>query len=277
MADDTYIVVAGRSPITDDIRIAHYYSPSSSCSLLLVLSRATQPDWAIDPFGDPSDDNADDDTNDEGGGTNEGKHVGAEHILFLLDCDDSMFDQYVPCLPDDQDGDDIMDDNNNEVEEKLVSPMEVAITAAHKFLRTKIRDIAETRTGRRDAVCLLLYGCDPQRGRRKKSNNNDDDSSPKSNSSGSDSEQEDLPTTEELIELSPPGIEQVMKVGECMSKPDNPNVKQRNLRREYAYVTKKEVNNARGKDGEEEEEGYDSATCLHQGLAMASKIFGNSK
>lgn len=43
-----------------------------------------------------------------------------------------MFEQYVPCLS--EDGED----------QHLVSPMDVAITAAERFLRTKIRDTAET-------------------------------------------------------------------------------------------------------------------------------------
>ena len=45
------------------------------------------------------------------------------------------------------------------------SPMDVAATAAHRLLRAKVRDVAETKSGKRDGVGVLLYGCDPDRRR----------------------------------------------------------------------------------------------------------------
>ena len=54
-----------------------------------------------------------------------------------------MFEQYVPCLS--EDGED----------QQLVSPMDVCIEAAHRFLRTKIRDTAETKSGKRDGVGVV--------------------------------------------------------------------------------------------------------------------------
>lgn len=60
-----------------------------------------------------------------------------------------MFEQYVPCLS--EDGED----------QQLVSPMDVAIEAAHRFLRTKIRDTAETKSGKRDGVGVVrILKCD---------------------------------------------------------------------------------------------------------------------
>ena len=61
-----------------------------------------------------------------------------------------MFEQYVPCLS--EDGED----------QHLVSPMDVAIEAAHRFLRTKIRDTAETKSGKRDGVGVVrrVLKCD---------------------------------------------------------------------------------------------------------------------
>ena len=60
-----------------------------------------------------------------------------------------MFEQYVPCLS--EDGED----------QQLVSPMDVCIEAAHRFLRTKIRDTAETKSGKRDGVGVVrILKCD---------------------------------------------------------------------------------------------------------------------
>ena len=54
-----------------------------------------------------------------------------------------MFEKYVPCLSEDGE------------ESNLVSPMDVAVTAASQFLRTKIKDIAETKGGKRDGVGVV--------------------------------------------------------------------------------------------------------------------------
>ena len=106
-----------------------------------------QPDWALDDdFGEEGDD--EDVSNDD----NEEKHAGAEHLLLLFDCDDSMFERYVPVLAEGAENDE--DDEDDAVKHEYVSPMEVAVTTAHRFLRTKIRDIAETKTGKRDGVSL---------------------------------------------------------------------------------------------------------------------------
>lgn len=56
-----------------------------------------------------------------------------------------MFEQYVTCLSDD--GED----------QHFVSPMDVATTAAWKFVRTKIRDMAETKSGKRDGVGVVRF------------------------------------------------------------------------------------------------------------------------
>jgi len=164
-----------------------------------------------------------------------------------------MFEQYVPCLSEDSD----------DGEHNFVSPMQVAATAARQFLRTKIRNIAETKSGKRDGVGVLLYGCDPNRAMRA--------TSLRSDSSGDDSddseEREELPSTHELIQLAPPGIEQVLSLQECLP-PDNPNQTQRNLRKEFSS----------GKIEGESVEEEDGAVCsLLQGLTAAMKVFANAK
>ena len=77
-------------------------------------------------------------------------------------------------------------------------------------------------------------------------------------------ERDELPTTHELIELAPPGIEQVLGIQECLPR-DNPNQKQRDLRKEFSA----------GKGDVVDEE--DAVCTLLQGLTAAMKIFANSK
>ena len=79
---------------------------------------------------------------------------------------------------------------------------------------------------------------------------------------------EELPPTYELIELAPPGIDAVLTIQECRPR-DNPNQKQRNLRKEFS---------AGKKEGKGEEEEEDEVDCsLFRGLTAASKIFDNAK
>jgi len=143
--------------------------------------------------------------------------------------------------------------------------MDVAVTAAHRFMRMKIKEVAETKGGKRDAMGVLLYGCDPNRAMR-------DTGSPKSSGSGDDDsgeEREELPATEELIELHPPGGEQVRNIQECLP-PDEIHQMQRNLRKEYSRG-KSEVVSV-------EDEDEDDMVCnILQGLTAAMKIFANSK
>ncbi|KAL9188308.1 hypothetical protein ACHAXT_006686 [Thalassiosira profunda] len=217
-----------------------------------------EPDWATDdPFGD-----GEADGEGEGATDGAGARYGAEHILFLFDCDPSMFDKYVPCLAEENAG----EDGEAEQKEEMVSPMDVAVEAAHRYLRTKIRDIAETRGGKRDGVGVVLYGCDPNRAMRKK----DGDSPTSTMSSGEDSEgMEELPATHELLELTPPGIEHVLCLQDCRPHDDNTGGKKkwRDLGKEFAR--------RKGEKDAVEEEG---AVCtLEQGMKAAQKVFNYAK
>ena len=108
---------------------------------------------------------------------------------------------------------------------------------------------------------MLLYGCDPNRAMRAKS--------PKSTSSGSESDEDrdGLPPTHELIELAPPGIEQVISIQECLG-PKNSNQKQRSLRKEFS---------AGKSDGDQSGDDEDKVCSLSRGLTAAVKIFSNAK
>ena len=68
--------------------------------------------------------------------------------------------------------------------------------------------MAESKTGKRNGVGVLLYGCNRLRGMRE----------------GYDSDGERmmslLPSTHELVELTPPGIEQVTEIQKCLDGRD---------------------------------------------------------
>ena len=115
---------------------------------------------------------------------------------------------------------------------------------------------------------MLLYGCDSNRAMRAKSPESATGSGDDDDDSYGDGE-EDLPTTHELMELAPPGAKQVLDIQECLPR-DNPNQRQRNLRKEFS------AGKSAGEDGEDEDDG--GVVCsLLQGLTAAMKIFGNSK
>uniref|UniRef100_A0A6U3Y072 SAP domain-containing protein n=1 Tax=Skeletonema marinoi TaxID=267567 RepID=A0A6U3Y072_9STRA len=230
-----------------------------------------EPDWFLDPDDDGGDANDDDENNPSSAGG-----FGAEHILLLIDCHESMFEKYIPLLDDadmdDDDDNEEMEGSNNNApakEKKLFAPHEVAITAAHRLLRMKIRNIAETKTGKRDGVGILLYGCNTKRGLQGKL-----DTSPKSggdDESDSD-EEEEQHSTHELLELAPPGTEHILKVQECVppSRDNKSNQQQRDLQKEFSTLGS--VQN------DDDDEGVSDGCCtLRQALVDANKIFEAAK
>ncbi|KAL7497365.1 hypothetical protein ACHAWT_006377 [Skeletonema menzelii] len=227
-----------------------------------------EPDWFQDPDYDGGDANDDDENNPGSAGAG---GFGAEHILLLIDCHESMFEKYIPLLDDaDMDDDDFADSNNNgpTKEKKLFAPHDVAITAAHRLLRMKIRNIAETRTGKRDGVGILLYGCNTTRGLQGKS-----DASTKSGDDESDSDEEDEQhPTHELLELAPPGTAQILKVQECIppSRDNKSNQPQRDLKKEFSTLGVNQKN-------DDDDEGGDGCCTLRQALVDANKIFEAAK
>ena len=307
--------------------------------VLFISSSRKQLDFeGGDPFGDGYEDD-DDDGDDEAGGVAAARHYGAEHVLLLFDCDASMFERYVSCrrssssssssTNDDDDyveeegyftggkigdGDENDDDDRRRMNRGLVrySPMDVAATAAHRLLRAKVRDVAETKSGKRDGVGVLLYGCDPNRRRRLRRRRGDggggrdddgveivvvDDDDDDDDDGG---DEDPLPTTHELVELAAPGIEQVLTVQECLPDEDEDEGEDddrglrgrrrrrrrrgRDLRGEFSSVPRrrrKGGDDGGGGDGEGEgveEEDDTLAVCgLLRGLTAALKIFASAK
>ena len=195
--------------------------------------------------------------------------------MLLIDCHKSMFDKYIPLLDDTTDDISMEDNDDNDdmaipkKEKKLFAPMDVAITAAHRLLRMKIRNIAETRTGKRDGVGILLYGCNTKRGLQGK---------PKNDASGEDDsdddeEEEEMHSTHELLELAPPGTTQILSIQECIpTSYDKSNEQQRDLQKEFSTLK-----NNDGNEGDDDEEDEEEFSTLRQALVDANKIFEAAK
>jgi hypothetical protein len=132
---------------------------------------------------------------------------------------------------------------------QALSPMELSLNAISKLLRMRIRAVAESKTGRRNGVGVLLYGCNTLRSMRSNGDFSDSDG---------DREEKILPSTHELLELTPPGIEQVLGIQACLEK--------RDLEKEFS------VGNSEDRGGEE-----DGAQLLRTALHEANKVFMHAK
>lgn len=125
--------------------------------------------------------------------------------------------------------------------------MELSLVAISKLLRMRIRTVAESKTGKRNGVGVLLYGCDTMRAIHKDDSDSD---------GAAVADERILPSTHELIELTPPGIEQVLGIQSCLEK--------RDLQKEFALGNRED----RGDDEEE-----DGAQLLRTALHEANKVF----
>jgi hypothetical protein len=189
-----------------------------------------------------------------------------------------MFERYVMCRRSDDVDDDAQTVEEGDTVVQYYSPMDVAITAAHRLLRTKVRNVAETMSGKRDGVGVLLYGCDPNRRRPRRRtspyNGGDGEGDVADDSSLDDDGDRDdsiLPTTHKLIELAAPGIEQVLTMQECLpdERPYNNNRHRRDLCEEFSVRRCDADGGARGEDEE--------VCSLRRGLTAALKVFSSAK
>lgn len=140
------------------------------------------------------------------------------------------------------------------------TPMELSLTAITQLLRMRIRMVAESKTGKRNGVGVLLFGCDRFRRRR----GADDDDNPSDDDEGIiTNSMFQSSTTHELLELVPPGIEQVMEVQKYLEDGNN-----HTLEKEFS------IGDRRKENGEEEE---DCAHLLKSALHEANKVFMHAK
>eukprot|EP00804_Cyclotella_cryptica_P014014 CCRYP_002509-RA/>CCRYP_002509-RA protein AED:0.24 eAED:0.24 QI:97/0.66/0.75/1/0.66/0.75/4/0/477 len=237
-----------------------------------------EPYWALD--SSTEDENDDDNASSFGEQGKDSKPViyGAEHALILLDCHPSMFECFLPRQDDDDDEHSttekatvrksMNDDGENTKEDAAMkSPMEVALTAITQLLRMRIRTVAESKTGKRNGVGVLLYGCDTLRAMRGGGRWHHDDD----NEDDSDEEKMILPSTHELLELVPPGIDQVEKIRACLMSGGK---KRRDLEMEFSIGCHRAMDEKGGLSMEQEDDG---ARCLKSALHEANKIFMHAK
>jgi len=207
---------------------------------------------------------------------------GAEHALILLDCNPSMFECFIPRdYRDDadntterifvrdgiEDGGNMEDDGQNSRQ----SPMEVALTAIIQLLRMRIRTVSESKTGKRNGVGVLLYGCDTLRGIHKDGRRHDGEEGDDGDDTEEDDEEEKiLPSTHELLELVPPGIGQVETIRACLM---NGGKKRRDLKKEFS-IRRHHQMDGKGQSMEQEDDG---ARCLKSALHEANKVFMHAK
>lgn len=249
-------------------------------------TKHSQPDWARGDFFE-DDANNDESNNIYNNDLNSpsDNYFGAEHVVLLFDCNPSMFERYIPMMPDedDVDSDEEMDTllgigggggggtTENSSKERLLSPMEVALTAAHKLLRMRIRAVAETKSGKRNGVGVILFGCDTMRdirGKKSEGGGESDGSEDDGDDDSEDSSAKMQSSTFELLELTPPGIDQVLKIQECLPSKSK-RKKQRDLGKEFSTVEVVE--------GEEEMDGMVDSCPLRQALHDANKAFMKAK
>ncbi|KAL3803547.1 hypothetical protein HJC23_014095, partial [Cyclotella cryptica] len=159
------------------------------------------------------------------------------------------------------------DGENTKEDAAMKSPMEVALTAITQLLRMRIRTVAESKTGKRNGVGVLLYGCDTLRAMRGGGRWHHDDD----NEDDSDEEKMILPSTHELLELVPPGIDQVEKIRACLMSGGK---KRRDLEMEFSIGCHRAMDEKGGLSMEQEDDG---ARCLKSALHEANKIFMHAK
>ena len=119
---------------------------------------------------------------------------GAQHVVALIDCSATMF---TPCIDWQQDAD----------TQKRISPMDAALIACERLARKRVLIVATQKTGKRDGVGVLLYGT------RTHGDDDDDDDD--------DDEQltERKSSTQTLVELNPPGVQQIRMMRSCLEDP----------------------------------------------------------
>jgi Ku70/Ku80 N-terminal alpha/beta domain len=129
-----------------------------------------------------------DDTDGEPGeDDDEVSWFGAQHVVALIDCSAAMF---TPCI---------------DWQDARISPMDAALLACERLARSRVLQVATRKTGKRDGVGVFLYGT------RTHENDHDDDDD-------DDDEQstEQKSSTQTLVELSPPGVQQIRTMRCCL-------------------------------------------------------------
>jgi hypothetical protein len=163
---------------------------------------------------------------------------GAQHVVALVDCHPDMFVEVPPRPKEDDEG----SDNDNidtvpscsKVSKNIdpATPFELSLRTMQKLVETIIEETVTRKTGKRDAVGILLYNTKPQKnGKRQRDNGEEnklddddddkmDDESEDSSMSNDDDEIGAAPETNAhiLLDLAPPGIKQFRTLRNLVDK-----------------------------------------------------------
>ena len=140
-------------------------------------------------------------------------------------------------------------------QDAIITPMHAAMKACESILRQKIRNVATSKTGKRDGIGILIYG--PKVSSVVESDDDDDNDVIESDLEESATLNPSTNTPVKwILSLAPPGIQQVKTIQICL---DDSNLG-RNLHQECCP-----------------EEEIDSSRPLRTALHEASKTFANAK
>ena len=181
--------------------------PHATCKLQHKMVEdpwGEEPAWARDDVdGEPVGDDDDDDGI---------IWFGAQHVVALIDCSATMF---TPCIDWHQQDTDTR---------KSISPMDAALIACERLARNRVLKVATQKTGKRDGVGVLLYGT------RTHGDDNDDDD----DDDNDEQLTERRSSTQTLVELNPPGVQQIRMMRSCLDDPICG--RRRNVQKEFMNV-----------------------------------------
>ena len=257
-----------------------------------------EPDWAVSDDehdngngngngngNDPSDSNGRSSRTTDATSSTIAALPGAQHILILLDCHHSMFQPYIRNRKEEHNDDDRTDANadanansSNDVTTTMtmtmLSPIDAALIAAQRLLHHRAHHVATTRTGKRDGVGIVLFNCPLNAG-----NANGNDAVGECSSTG----------VRRLVELAPPGVDQIQTVRSYMTPNENANEnananangippmgRMRDLEKElYGHLAKNEQGQQNQNSAEAESE--DQIISLRSALFQINRILADAK
>lgn len=230
-----------------------------------------QPDWF-----EENDDNDDgnDDSREAGSGEEAVVPGGTQHILVLLDCAESMFENTMV---------------DPEFPEENISAVSFSLSALQQTIRRKIRAVTIQKTGKRDGVGVLLFNTKRRTPMLMPDSEVEETKEMKSNTKGGNSDDDDdddddyydleedeseelmygrtgpqLTTVHELLPLAPPGVATVKRLQAVLEDPFTGNC-EIDLKLEYCRVPDEE------EEGDTEQRNPSLLTALSEAISCYKK------
>jgi len=189
---------------------------------------------SLDPWGDEAgweETSADEDGEITSNKIKQLSMYGAQHVIILIDTNKSMFHPCIRLHSSQQEGDSDGGESghiispNMDIDDDtlLVTPFDAALIAAERLLHHKVRTVVTTKTNKRDGVGVILYGSHMKTERNNSSEERGHDRI--ININEADDEEDDEEDIESphanssvrvLIDLTPPGVEQIKTIRSCL-------------------------------------------------------------